>query len=91
LDEETGMPLDVVLAGRGLEKLFFQRVVRIRAADVEIPFASAEDVLIMKYWPDFPKISRLCGEFSYSAPRIWISRTFEAEVRRAIRPERSGS
>ena len=45
---ETGMPLDVVLAGPGLENIFLQRVVRIREAGLELPVASAEDIVVMK-------------------------------------------
>ena len=52
---ETGMPLDVVLAGPGLENIFLQRVVRIREAGLELPVASAEDIVIMKVLAGRPK------------------------------------
>ena len=44
----TSMPVDAVLAGPGLEDLFFTRAA-IRDVDgVSIPVASAEDVIVMK-------------------------------------------
>jgi hypothetical protein len=44
----TRLPLDVVLAGPGLEELFFTRVEDIRIGDLRIPVASAEDLVAMK-------------------------------------------
>jgi hypothetical protein len=48
LHVETGMPLDIVLAGPGLENIFFERVVLVRFGGTEIPVAAPEDVIIMK-------------------------------------------
>lgn len=53
--EATGLPLDVVLAGPGLEEQFFARVV-IRDVDgVQVPVASAEDIVVMKILAGRPK------------------------------------
>jgi Nucleotidyltransferase of unknown function (DUF6036) len=45
---KSGVPVDVVLAGPGLEDLFFERVVHRRVGSVEVPIASAEDLIVMK-------------------------------------------
>jgi len=48
LHRASGMPIDVVLAGPGLEDLFFKRR-RQRIVDgVRIPVASPEDIVVMK-------------------------------------------
>ena len=44
----TRVPVDVVLAGPGLEELFFQRIVEKDVGGIRIPIASAEDVIVMK-------------------------------------------
>ncbi len=45
---KSRMPVDLVLAGPGLEDLFFQRSVELRVGRRKIPFASLEDLLAMK-------------------------------------------
>lgn len=51
----TSVPLDLVLAGPGLEDRFFARIV-IRTVDgVRVPVASAEDVIVMKVLAGRPK------------------------------------
>jgi hypothetical protein len=51
----TSLPVDLVLAGPGLEDRFFARVV-VRTIDgVRVPVASAEDVIIMKVLAGRPK------------------------------------
>lgn len=48
LHGRSGMPVDVVLAGPGLEDLFFKRR-RHRTVDgVRVPVASPEDIVVMK-------------------------------------------
>lgn len=42
------IPVDVVLAGPGLEELFFSRVEERSLGGVRVPVASAEDVVTMK-------------------------------------------
>ena len=42
------LPLDVVLAGPGLEELFFTRVEERTVGDLPVPVASAEDLVAMK-------------------------------------------
>jgi len=44
----SGLPCDLVLAGPGLEPLFLQRSVVIRVDDLDVPVASAEDIVVMK-------------------------------------------
>lgn len=51
----TGLPLDVVLAGPGLEDQFFARMVIRDVEGVRVPVASAEDVVVMKVLAARPK------------------------------------
>lgn len=44
----SGMPVDIVLAGSGLEDEFFERTERLTVQGVEVPVACADDVIIMK-------------------------------------------
>jgi len=44
----SGMPVDIVLAGPGLEELFFKRRRRLTVEGVRVPVASPEDVAVMK-------------------------------------------
>jgi hypothetical protein len=51
----SALPLDVVLAGPGLEDQFFERVI-VRTIDgVQVPVASAEDLTVMKVLAGRPK------------------------------------
>lgn len=51
----TSLPLDVVLAGPGLEDRFFDRVVDRTIDGVRIPVASVEDIIVMKVLAGRPK------------------------------------
>jgi hypothetical protein len=44
----SGLALDVVLAGPGLEELFLQRAVPIDIAGTSVPFISPEDLIVTK-------------------------------------------
>jgi hypothetical protein len=44
----SGIAVDVVLAGPGLEDLFFQRIREHTIEGVRVPTASAEDIIVMK-------------------------------------------
>jgi hypothetical protein len=44
----TGMPIDVVLAGPGLEERFFERTVLHTIEGVPVPVARPEDLIVMK-------------------------------------------
>lgn len=44
----TGIPADLVIAGPGLEELFFERVRRTDFFGVEVPVAAPEDLVVMK-------------------------------------------
>ena len=48
LHPPSGMPVDVVLAGPGLEELFFKRRRRRMVDGVRVQVASPEDVIVMK-------------------------------------------
>lgn len=44
----SGMPVDLVLAGPGLEERFFSRLETLDVEGVRVPVASAEDMVVMK-------------------------------------------
>lgn len=44
----SGLALDLVLSGPGLEDLFLERVVRVDVEGVSIPFISPEDLIVTK-------------------------------------------
>jgi len=44
----TQLPLDVVLAGPGIEDKFIERVVRVEIEGLSVPVASPEDLIVMK-------------------------------------------
>ncbi len=46
--ERSRLPVDIVLAGPGLEELFFSRVEPVTVGGVSIPVVSAEDLVAMK-------------------------------------------
>lgn len=48
IHRSSRIPVDVVLAGPGLEELFFSRIQERVVAGVHVPIASAEDVVSMK-------------------------------------------
>lgn len=51
----TKLPLDLVLAGSGIEDRFFARARTHQIDDVSVPVASAEDVVLMKVLAGRPK------------------------------------
>jgi hypothetical protein len=48
LHSRSDMPIDIVLAGPGLEELFFRRLRRRIIEGVRVPVASPEDIVVMK-------------------------------------------
>ena len=48
LYQSTGMPLDVVLGGPGLEEQFLDRAVAVPVADFTVPVISPEDLVVTK-------------------------------------------
>jgi hypothetical protein len=54
-DPATGLGLDVVLAGPGIEELFFARVEHRDIDGVDVPVASADDLVAMKILAGRPK------------------------------------
>ncbi|MBI2835238.1 MAG: nucleotidyl transferase AbiEii/AbiGii toxin family protein [Acidobacteria bacterium] len=55
IHNHTGLPLDVVLAGPGIEERFFERVQLRQVEDVFVRLASPEDIVIMKMLAGRPK------------------------------------
>jgi hypothetical protein len=51
----SGMGLDLVMAGTGIEALFFARSRRQQVEGVSIPVASPEDIIVMKILAGRPK------------------------------------
>jgi hypothetical protein len=48
LHDRSGLALDLVLAGPGLEDLFLERAVPVDVAGVTVPLISAEDLIVTK-------------------------------------------
>jgi len=55
LHRSTGMPLDLILAGPGLEQEFLERAIPIELGGLAIPFISPEDLLVTKILAGRPK------------------------------------
>ncbi len=55
LHAATGIPVDVVLAGPGLEERFFEGVVLVEIEGIAVPVARAEDLVVMKILAGRPK------------------------------------
>lgn len=55
LHTATGIPVDIVLAGPGIEELFLERAEAHDLEGVRVPVACAEDILVMKVLADRPK------------------------------------
>lgn len=51
----TGFDVDVVIAGSGLEQLFLERAERVCLAGIDVPVASATDLLVMKILAHRPR------------------------------------
>lgn len=51
----TGLPVDVVLGGPGLEEGFAERATRIRVARIHVPVAASTDLVLMKVLAGRPK------------------------------------
>ncbi len=48
MHQATAIPVDVVLAGPGLEELFLERSRQVEMAGIEIPIISPEDLIVSK-------------------------------------------
>jgi predicted nucleotidyltransferase len=51
----TGLPVDIVIAGPGLEDEFFERVVTQRIDDVTVPVIEVSDLIVLKILAARPK------------------------------------
>lgn len=52
---QSGLPLDIVLAGPGLEELFLERAVEVTVEGVTVPVISPEDLIVAKILAGRPK------------------------------------
>jgi len=55
LHHDTGLPLDLVLGGPGLEEQFLDRAIRVDLGGVIAPVISAEDLIVTKVLAGRPK------------------------------------
>ncbi len=69
------LPVDVVLAGPGLEELFFSRVEERNVGEVRVPVAAAEDIVAMKVLAGTPQRSRRRRRPRFSASVLARLRT----------------
>ncbi len=53
--ERSGLALDLVLSGPGLEDLFLERAIAVDVSGAEIPFISPEDLIVTKVLAGRPK------------------------------------
>ena len=53
--ESSGMPLDLVLAGPGLEEQFLDRAIVVQLDDLSVPVISPEDLIVTKVLAGRPK------------------------------------
>jgi hypothetical protein len=51
----NGLPLDIVLAGTGLEEVFLERAVMVQLGDITVPVISPEDLIVAKILAGRPK------------------------------------
>ena len=51
----NGLPVDLVMAGPGLEELFLARAVQVDVAGVTVPVISPEDLIVTKVLAGRPK------------------------------------
>jgi hypothetical protein len=52
---KSGLPLDLVLGGPGLEDLFLSRAVPVRLGNITVPVISPEDLIVTKVLAGRPK------------------------------------
>jgi hypothetical protein len=55
----TGMPLDVVLAGSGLEEEFLSRAKAVDIGGTSVPVIDLGDLIIARCWPAVPRMSTM--------------------------------
>jgi hypothetical protein len=70
----TGIPADLVIAGPGLEDLFFERAGTVDFLGLDVPVAAAEDIVVMKLLAGRPKdIEDVEGILAARADRMDIA------------------
>ena len=91
---KSGLPLDMVLAGPGLEERFFARV-KVRDIDrIPVRVASAEDIVVMKVLAGRPKdlddvvaiVAAQEGRLDFSYIRETLAALEQALSQRDLRP-----
>jgi hypothetical protein len=55
IHEETGIPVDIVLAGPGLEEQFLDRAIDVKIEHTVVPVISPEDLIVTKVLAGRPK------------------------------------
>jgi hypothetical protein len=69
--EATGIGLDIVLAGPGLEEGFLERAVRVPIGEVAVPVISPEDLIVTKVLAGRPKdVEDVRGVLAERAERL---------------------
>ena len=80
LHRSTHMPLDVVLAGPGLEELFFEGVHSVAIEDIKLPVISPEHLIVTKVLAGRPKdIDDAIGVYKAKGESLDL-----AEIRRLL-------
>ena len=81
LHDRTGVPLDLVLAGPGLEEEFLDRAINFEVEGTTVPVISPEDLIVTKVLAGRPKdIEDVRGVLRERAASLDISR-----IRRTLR------
>lgn len=81
LHPRSGMPIDIVLAGPGLEEIFFKRRRRRTIDGVPVPVASPEDIVVMKVLAGRGKDEDDAVAILAARPKLdlgWIRKTLRA-------------
>ncbi len=65
--DRSGLAVDLVLAGPGLEDAFLERAIPVDVSGVAIPFISPEDLIVTKILAGRAKISRTFAVCSQNA------------------------
>jgi hypothetical protein len=78
----TALPVDVVLAGPGIEDQFFDRVQVREIGTVKVPVASPEDIVVMKVLAGRPKdvddVIAITAAYGQELDRVYIEATLNA-------------
>jgi hypothetical protein len=95
IHQPTGIPVDLVFAGPGLEMEFLENAREIDISGLEIPVISPEDLVIAKVLAGRPKdmedaesvVAEQADALDLGRIRHWLGRLEEALDRRDLLPE----